>query len=80
MRVNRHAIPHAINLAIVECHLRRLDRIIWLNEEPERKDLALVEALAEDLNGDVPRLEVVGSEEMDAGRGLFVLEGCEFLG
>ena len=51
VRMNRHAIPHAVNLAIVKRHLRRLDRIIGLEEEPERKDLTLVQALAKDFDG-----------------------------
>lgn len=78
--MNRHAIPHATNLAIVKRHLWRLDRVIGLKEESERKDLALVQALAEDLDGEIPSLEVVGLDEADASGGLFVLEGRELLG
>jgi hypothetical protein len=54
-------------MKILTPHLRRIDRILRIKPEPERKLLTLVQALPETFDAHYPFLEVICADQGDTG-------------
>jgi len=67
-----------------ELHSRRLERILWIEPDHEMKDFILVQTVPENLYRKIPRLEILGLEQLDTscslrGIGLFYLDLLQLL-